>query len=129
MDKTTFHQSSQSAILDAQTARLTLARDQANNFINGDTQFDPNILQRLDSAGFSHFLKAVRTHGVAFNHPPAPDLTRKTKAPSPDHPIPYGWKNQRHAEPAWIFRAIIYGSIAGIGLVAASSAGFIMFNA
>lgn len=128
MNKTTFHQSSQSAILDAQTAQLTLARDQAKNFIHGDTQFDPNILQRLGSAGISHFLQEVRAHGVAFNHPPVPYRTRKTETPSPHHPIPHGWKNQRHAEPAWIVRAITYGSIAGLGLVTASSAGFIIFN-
>ena len=83
MDKTTFHQASQSAILDAQTARLTLARDHAKNFIHGDTQFDPNILQRLGSAGISLFIKEVRAHGVALTHSPAPDRTYKSETSIP----------------------------------------------
>ncbi|MET3105428.1 hypothetical protein AAKU58_000237 [Oxalobacteraceae bacterium GrIS 1.18] len=128
MDKTTFQQFSQAAILEAKSTRLTLIRNQAENFINGDAQFDPKILHRLGSAGIAIFLKQVRESGVVVHHTPVSDRATKTESPSPHLIKPPGWGHQRRAEPVWIVRAIAFGFASGLGLIITGTVGFFLFN-
>jgi hypothetical protein len=125
MDKHTFAHTTKLAIGEGHAARQSLANHQAHYFLNNHAHFDPRVLQRLGSAGLTTFLRTLQTQGIAVDQPSLSTIPQRRDASS-TLSTTRGWADQRRKEPAWWLRAIMRGTLTGLGLVLAGTLSFII---
>lgn len=119
MNKEEFHKQAQSAIGDGARARDDLARAQAKQFLTGSTDFRPQDLQRLGSKGLRQFLRLINRADLTTNPSPAATNKKVENSVTPENKQ-HGWSSQRRSEPVWILRAIFYGVVVALPLLAVS---------
>lgn len=118
MDKITFQETAEASIREGKAALLSLSRSEANNFVNGSAQFNPEALVRLGISGMTAFLQTVRAHGIAVDQPLADACQAPPTTPPTSATLTPGWANKHCAEPNWILITIAHGTLTGLGLIA-----------
>lgn len=113
MNRSQFSKTANAAINEGRIARKALAEHNAKRFLRGASEFDPQSLTKLGSAGMRRFIEIVQASGTPVDYPPE-NTHAQAAPPSPDPGnTTHGWVAQQCSEPNWAIRAMTYGIFTG----------------